>query len=320
MKNSNSTDFLADFDLGIPEIFGVIISILNITLVNLSLYAIIWYERFGTNQNQTLINQFYISACWIAIWHNILLQIPEVVVSFGFSMGQLFCKSSLILKNTIVMCFASHATAISVVKYLYIFVFKNPSDKHDSFWCFYVNSIVFFLAFLSQFVFYFLPGKNPYMFYHCSRTTPPQGLKTKFNFIFYITLLVSFVVYAFVILRIVSYKLKISKSDAANMAHNFKSNLSNVKQSLSNLKYQAICFLSVLPLVTGSYILNLVPNEKLNIFPYNYFVQIHLHFCPFFICLDFVVSHFMSDKKLRDFMYREVNQIVSLCLIRCFKK
>ena len=42
MKNSNITSCYTDFEIGIPELLGVIISVLNITFVNLSLYAIIW--------------------------------------------------------------------------------------------------------------------------------------------------------------------------------------------------------------------------------------------------------------------------------------
>ena len=305
MKKSNSTSIYADFYMGIPEIFGLFFSFLTITIVNLSFYAIIWYERFGTNQNRTLINQFITSACWIAIAHNILLQIPEVIISFGFPMGQLFCGSSLILKNTIIMHYASHAAAISVVKYLYIFVFKNPSDKHDAFWCYFINSVIFIHAFLSQFVFYFLPGKNPYLYYICSRTYPSQGLKIKINFPFYIILVVSLGVYAYVVFKIGYYRVKVLPSNVTNKPHNVKSNL-------SNFKTLAIAFISILPLVAASYFLNLAPTESLKYFPYNYLVQFHLHFCPFFICIVFVVSHFMSNNILRDVIHREIIQI--LCL------
>ena len=104
--DSNTTSFQEGLHMGTPEILGVIISIINITFVSLALYAIIWYERFGSNQNRTLINQFVTSACWIGIVHNIYLQISEVIISFGFPMPQLFCAMSLILKNTIIpICF-----------------------------------------------------------------------------------------------------------------------------------------------------------------------------------------------------------------------
>ena len=192
-------------------------------------------------------------------------------MSFGFPMGKTFCGISFILRNTIVMSFASQAAAISVVKYFYIFVFKHPSDRNDTFWCFYVNSVVFLLGFLSQFVFIVLPGKNPFVYYHCSQTTPLQGLKVKINYVVYINLLVSFVVYAFVVFKILWFKLKILPNNAANVAQ-------NLKESLSNLKYFAISFLSILPLVIVTYILNLVPVEKLHIFPNNC-IQRQIHKC-----------------------------------------
>ena len=150
-----------------------------------------------------------------------------------------------------------------------------------------------------------LPGKNPYLYYICSRTYPSQGLKIKINFPFYIILVVSLVVYAYVVFKIGYYRVKVLPSNVANMAQNVKSNL-------SNFKTLAIAFISISPLVAASYFLNLAPTESLKHFPYNYLVQFHLHFCPFFICLVFVVSHFMSNDILRDVIYREINQIVCL--------
>ena len=305
MNKSNSTSCYADFYLGIPEILGLFFSFLNITIMNLSFYTIIWYERFGTNQNRTLINQFVTFACWIAIANNILLQIPEVIISFGFPLGQFFCGSSMILKNTIIMHYAANAAAISIVKYLYIFVFKNPSDKHDTFWCYFVNSVIFIHAFLSQLVLYFLPGKHLYLYYICSQTCHSKGLKIKTNFPFYIVVVVSLMVYVYVVFKIGYYRVKVLPGNVASKAQNVKSNL-------SNFKTLAIVFISISPLATASYFLNSAPTESLRLFPYNYLVQFHLHICPFFICLVFVVSHFMSNKKLRDVMYREINQIVYL--------
>ena len=296
--------------MGTPEIIGVIISIINITFVSLALYAIIWYERFGSNQNRTLINQFVTSACWIGIGQNIFLQISEVIISFGFPMPQLFCAISLILKNTIIIHYALHAAAISVVKYLYIFVFKNPSDRNDTFWCFFINSSIFLNAFLSQFVLYFLPGKNPYYYYICRQTIPSQGLTIKINFAVYIPLVVSFVIYLYVFFKIKHYKQKVLPYTVEKMGQDV---------SLSNLTTLAIAFLTIMPTVAVAYILNLAPFEKQKTFPYNYLIQFHIHICPFLISLTFAIGHFMSSNRLRDIMCREFKHTVNSYLINCFK-
>ena len=297
--------------MGTPEILGVIISIINITFVSLALYAIIWYERFGSNQNRTLINQFVTSACWIGIVHNISFQISEVIISFGFPMPQIFCAISLILKNTIIIHYALHAAAISVVKYLYIFVFKNPSDRHDTFWCFFINASMFLNSSLSQFVYYILPGKNPYNYYICRQTIPSPGLTIKINFGFFTPLVVSLVVYLYVVFKIRHYKLKILPGKVEKMGQDV---------NLSNLTTLAIAFLTIVPIVTVAFILYLAPFEKLKTYPYNYLIQFHIHFSPFLIGLTFVIGHFMSSKRLRDTMGREVNQIVNLYLANCFNK
>ena len=61
---------------------------------------------------------------------------------------------------------------IVIVKYLYIFVFRNPLALLSEFWCNFININALFASVLTQTVFILLPGKNPVGFYICCGIDP----------------------------------------------------------------------------------------------------------------------------------------------------
>ena len=298
------------------KLIGITISMINIVPMSLFLYSIIWYERFGTNHNRTLINQFVTSTCWAGLVYNIFVLIPEVIIAFGFPAGHLFCSLSIIIRNVLVIFFGSLSGAISIVKYLYIFCYKNPSGKNDEFWCCFVNLTLILMASISQFVFQFLPGKNPYYYYICCGRNPKLGHLTKVNHIAQLILICSFIVYVFVVFRIKCHEAKYWKAKVVPimLGSSKKNNTStstvgqNLKNALSNLITIAVGFITLLPIIYVAAVLNTAPPEILGTYPYYELVQFHLHGCPFMLCLIFVVTHFVNNKKLREVMFRETEQ------------
>ncbi len=69
-----------------------------------------------------------------------------------------FCFAHLVVKNAILSQFMVLLTGISVVKYVYIFVVKNPSGHNDDFICFFSNLSCLVNALVYQFVLHFIPG------------------------------------------------------------------------------------------------------------------------------------------------------------------
>ena len=315
MNTLNVDVFGENPDLSYSKQIGIAISVVNILFVTPFIYAIVWYERYGSNQNRTLINLFVISACWVAIINNIFLQIPEVIILFGFPLGQIFCTYILIVRNAIIIHYAVLAAAISIVKYLYVFVYKNPTGRNDNFWCFFVNSVVFLLGVISQFIFQFLPGKNPYFYYICMQRHPEPELQAKINYTQVLSLLVCLLIYCYVVLKIKLFKSKIFPQTNGTlnictlpatscMGHQLVGDLSSFATLATSL-------LTLMPIITVAFILNGTNPEKLGTFPYLWMIQFHLHGCPFIVCMLLSASHFMSQKKLRDAIFREIKQFLT---------
>jgi len=174
MKNET---FYHDFySLNAFQVCGILTSFVNVIAVTPILFLIIWFERFGTNHNRSLINQFVTSTCWCGIAFNIFGQIPEIIISIFGPFHENFCFVHIIVKNAILGQFVILLTGISVVKYTYIFITKNPSGHSDDFICFFINLACGFNSLMSQFVIHFMPGNNSHPYYFCSGTLPGKHL------------------------------------------------------------------------------------------------------------------------------------------------
>ena len=154
------------------QALGLAASFINVFLITSLLLLVIWYEQYGTNHNRTLINQFVTSTCWSGVAYNLLAQVPEAALGVFGPFHPNFCLFHSILKNTILSQFVVLLTGISVVKYIYIFISKNPSGQNDNFYCFFTNLACGLNSFMYQFVLHVMPGNNSHPYYYCSGTLP----------------------------------------------------------------------------------------------------------------------------------------------------
>ena len=196
---SNATEHIFEgvYEIRASKVIGIIISVANIAIISPAIYFLIWYEKFETNHARSLVNQFVSSGCWTALIYNVLGQTFEIGLALKGPVSPVFCYLHAMLKIVLGMQYTWQAISISVVKYLYIFVLKNPSGNYDDFWCFFVNILITILATLSQIVFFCLPGKNPYFYYMCTGEDPTSLGKAKVNYTFQSSFAVLFFVYSF---------------------------------------------------------------------------------------------------------------------------
>ena len=142
-------------------------------------------------------------------------EILQEIVALGLAhyIALHLCKLNKNICNTGIH-FTLLVSAISIVKYVYIFVKKNPSWQNDDFWCFFVNLNSAFLAGLSQVTFQFLPGRNPYIFYICSGQISDPNKPVKVNFPLQCSFLITILIYSVVLVKIKLYNSKILRSVA----------------------------------------------------------------------------------------------------------
>ena len=78
---------------------AIAISICNLFALTPFLYAIIWYEQFGSDHPRTLINQLVASTCWNGIVQNILVIPMSIFHDFVGPMSFSFCQFHFLLKK-----------------------------------------------------------------------------------------------------------------------------------------------------------------------------------------------------------------------------
>ncbi len=261
-----------------------------------------------------MVNQFVSSSCWSAIVFNSLVQTGEIGIALNGSVNFAFCYFHTVLKLALTIQYTWQVTAISVVKYLYIFVLKNPSGQYDDFWCFYINILIAIHATLTQIVFPLIPGKNPYFYYMCTGEDPSHLGKTKINYVFQSSFVILFFVYSFVLLKKILFNSKTVVPTLSLPTHQnqpLPSTIENVaKTMLASFGTLATTVFAVLPIMFSSLVLNATDTEKLSSFPYYDLIQFHLHVCPTICTGLLVISYYFSHRKLRLAAFREMKDLL----------
>jgi len=195
--------------------------------------------------------------------------------------------------------------ATSIMRYIYIFIFKNPSGRNDDFWCFVYNLVGGFLAFLYQAVFLHVPGKNPYLFYICCNQDPRLHGKAKVNIALQLVLGLSFLVYIFVVSKIHLYRQKhFSSLDDNNRKE-------KIKRIVPKLVHIALTLIVVYLVGTLSALLNATEPENFFKPLYYNLIQIHHHWIPLLNSIIIVAGSYGSSKKLRQSFGRDLKSMLN---------
>ena len=115
---------------------------LSITIMMLSIitsYSIIWIERFGSDKKRTVINQMVSSMCWTFITWNCTVQVLKLIRFLHGPLSERACQWFFILQRTLTTRLLLLVNAISIVRYAFIFWFKNPGVLNDDFWHRFIN-------------------------------------------------------------------------------------------------------------------------------------------------------------------------------------
>jgi hypothetical protein len=146
----------------------------------------------------------------------------EIILNWFGPFGNVFCSVQTVLKNAGLFYEAAMIIAITLVKFLSIFVLKNPLGIHCEFWCLFINLVSTLGPLLSEIVFIILPGKLPMSFYICRGTysTSLDQHQPKRDFPLLGAIVLSFLFYIFVIVQVKVFKKKtislISEQDPRN--------------------------------------------------------------------------------------------------------
>ena len=289
---------------------GIALSICNLFALTPFLYAIIWYERFGSDHPRTLINQLVASTCWNGIVHNILFIPLSIFIDLLGPMSFSFCQFNILLKNSIILHLLLMLTIVIFAKYISIYMLKNPTEVLNDFWCFYLNILCVFLAVVSQTAFTVLPGKNPVYFYICTGTNPLKFKtdQSKVNFPLQGTVVLVFVSFICLFLRVKVFSKHSSagplvKQNVGWMLPPVKDILE--KNSMSSLATISFMLLSLLPSWSMHLTIYILSVDELSTDPYQIIIHFHHHGHKFVFNL-LIIMLFLSRPAIRRAVIREM--------------
>jgi len=259
------------------------------------LFCIIWFEK--DNHNRALINLVITSFVWCAIFWNVLIQ-PWTIVRYiiGPVNSPLMCTVDFLLRNVLLMNANLIQSAIIIVRFICTCCVKNPTALQEEFWQLFINLWTVACSFLSQLIYFLLPGKSPMFYYLCIGEYPKdlEEKSVKMNYPHYIAGFASICIYMFVKCSI---KLQTSKEA--------KKSLKNTYTLFSFSTYTA----SILLFLAVFYIpikINSLKAEELDTYPNYILVYTFLHCIPPIVIAFLPLTLFSQKMALRNKVMSEV--------------
>ena len=130
----------------------LIVSLLLSVLVTIFgpplLFAVIWFERFGSDKKRTLLNMLVNMNCWTSIAFIILGQIPVIIIYTFGPLPVMFCILHTTVRLSIICSILMIFNAIIIFRFIYIFKLKNPAAFNDDFWCLFVSLWIYIICFI----------------------------------------------------------------------------------------------------------------------------------------------------------------------------
>jgi len=122
------------------KVCGIIFSIVCKMVLIPAFYSVIWYEKFASNTNRTVLNRLVSSVCMASI---LWLVFPQTIDIIKFIYGPLpvyLCHLTTIFRNGLVMYMILIFMSMSLLKYLFIFGGRNPGINfimkfQHKYWC-----------------------------------------------------------------------------------------------------------------------------------------------------------------------------------------
>jgi hypothetical protein len=143
VSENTTFDFSNVTALSSFKIAMMTISVINICASTILYGFVIWFEKFESTIEATLINQILVSLCFLNISNNFFGTLTEIVISFFGPFPEIICLSHLIWKSSMILEVFNLMIAITLTKYASIFWKINPVGSNAKFWRFFINLATF---------------------------------------------------------------------------------------------------------------------------------------------------------------------------------
>ena len=284
-------------------------TVLIIILIPL-LYSIIWYEKYGANNRQTIINQFLSTLCWNSIiWHS-TVQMTSVIRHIYGPLNNDLCLVTLFTRRTLVTNILLLLNAISALRYLFIFKLKNVSAFPDDFWFRFVSRWIICFSILLQSVNAFLPGQKPIFTKICAGHPPEQspGVPSSMYGVEIPTAFLQILV----LTRIKLYKRR-NRGNEVNHVNDLDNK--SIMSTASSMLLIILVFTAFGISIAGS----VMPPQKLIVFPFSVLFHYSGLLFPCLLTLIFVSFLYAKNPHMKSCVSRELAEFIT-CMVGTLEK
>ena len=139
----------------IAKWFNIVFSFLVIIFATPFYFGIIWYERIGHGNKQTLMNKLGSFFCMVIIAYIFVVIPGDICIALRSINPPWYCDLQNLLKSVTLAVLLLIFDSILLVKFVLIFYLKNPSITHDGFWNLFVKIWITVFVFITQLVHFF---------------------------------------------------------------------------------------------------------------------------------------------------------------------
>ena len=281
---------------------SIFFAIVSIPTCFVLLYAIIWFERFGTDNKRILTNKLLSSICWTLIG-GILVFSVDVFRYLSGPLPSSLCFFMVVAKNAIKTQGLLLYDAIHITRYVFIFWLKNPGAVKDDFWGVFLSMWIAGLSFLPNIVIYSLPIKKPMYYYVCADIDPrlDMAMPSKPPAI---ADLVSLLIFISIKVRIYVHQQK----PDPNPCQSTGVLLLIEKQTITDFTSNLMGLLSLASFSIISIKINSLTVEELNQFPGFLYIFMYQMICPPIVAFTVFFMNYIRCKNLRETLHRELKE------------
>lgn len=304
LANSSGTEkpFCGALENSLYKDVSIFFASVSIPICFVLLYAVIWFERFGTDNKRILTNKLLSSLCWTII-SGILVCSVDIVRYLAGPLPRSLCFIISVSKNVIKTQGLLLYNAIHITRYVFIFWLKNPGAVKDDFWSLFLSIWITGLSIFPNLVIYILPIKQPMFYYVCADIDPHVDMKmpSKPAAMADITSLL--------LLFMIKIRISVHQQEPELNSSISRGVLSLIeKQTITDFTSNLVGLSSVASFSLLSIKLNSMTLVELNQFPGFLYLFLYQMVCPAFVAYTVFFMNYLRCKNFRETIHRELKE------------
>ena len=252
--------------------------------------------------------------CGYGIVYNVIVEVSDIILFTAGPFDAWFCRAQRFVNNVVIFQWAFFQLGVALMRYIYIFVLKNPTQLQKEFWCLFINLATLLSSVIIELVYQIQPGRETISIYFCRGSDPTlfadQEVKANYAFKTLIVIWLSFYFCALVRIKIYM-KQAPTPTSALQEGSQSPSSVPNqiMKTSLSSLIVIFFCLFAIVGGLVMTVHINNLDYRQINEYPNYHIYHLVNHGFPFLQLALFLVIWFTKNKTLRVAVRNQIQNV-----------